>query len=235
MLLGSPSFSTLLEHLSTNPAATSHPTQVKVEPQQPEQETSHVRKDINPYGGQQPQHQQIGMAMVPEQSMDFSMLSLDGGATYNFQPQVFVVETPEMPPAIDASLLCGKARDFVEEAFVCDDDRKIEVPAIERAVASPAVPEAVDESPVDEEFESDPEFTLFHSEPASAAQEPNAFNTDSPDIFDGIKTEKLLSRYELVDDDKQNAAAIFAIARVQRISANMEEVVSRLELLTMGL
>ncbi|KAM4060640.1 bZIP transcription factor [Hirsutella rhossiliensis] len=238
MLLGSPSFSTLLEHLSTNPAAAPQAAQVKLEPQQQAQEMSHIRKDVNPHAGQHSQQQQIGMAMVPEQSMDFSMLSLDNGAAYNFQPQVFVVDTPEMPSAVDVSVLSGKARDFVEETFLSGEDSKIEVPALERPAESAEASEPVVESPVDEEFECDPEFALFHSEPASVRQEYDAFDAESlgsPDIFGGFETEKMLSRYELVDADKENATATLAMARVQRMSANMESVVSRLELLTMDL
>ncbi|EQK99667.1 ribonuclease Z [Ophiocordyceps sinensis CO18] len=238
MLLGSPSFSTLLENLSTNPAAPTQAPQVKIEPQLQAQEMGHMRKDVNPHSGQHLQQQQIGMAIVPEQSMDFSMLSLDSGAAYNFQPQVFVVDTPEMPAAIDASILSGKARDLVEETFVSDEDSKVEVPAIERPAESSDVSESVDESPVDDEFERDPEFALFHSEPASARHEQRAIDADSldsTDMFGGIETEKMLSRYELVDGSEDNMSAALAMARVQRISATMESVVSRLELLTMDL
>jgi hypothetical protein len=45
----------------------------------------------------------------------------------------------------------------------------------------------------------------------------------------------MFARYELVDATEEEASAIFAMARVQRISASIDSVVSRLELLTMDL
>lgn len=230
MLLSSPSFSNFLDHLSANPSVAAQP-QVKPEPQpSPEQRSV---KDVNPYGSQ-PSQQQIGMAMIPEQNMDFSMLSLSNG--FNFQPQVFVVETSEVPASIDSSILSGKTSSFVEQTFPSDDD-KVEAPVIERPVEqAPAVQSA--SAPVDEEFEADPEFALYHAEPTSSRPESQALDTESlshVDIFGGIESEKMLSRIELVDATEEEATAAFAMARVQSISASMESVVSRLELLTMDL
>lgn len=235
MLLSSPSFSNFLDHLSTNPTGIPQTAQIKVEPQQ-SQEQSQVPKDVNPYGGQYSSQQQIGMAMIPEQSMDLSLLTLDN-TSYNFQPQVFVVDTPEVPTAIDTSVLSGKTSNFVEESFQSDED-KVEVPAIERPAESLTASEPAEEAPVDEDFESDPEFALYHSESAVSREESKAIDTDglsNVDVFGGIEADKVLARYDLVDATEEEASATFAMARVQRISANMESVVSRLELLTMGL
>lgn len=55
------------------------------------------------------------------------------------------------------------------------------------------------------------------------------------DLFGGIESEKALARYELVDASEEEATAVIALARVHHISENIESVVSRLELLTMGL
>ncbi|KAF7544549.1 hypothetical protein G7046_g9765 [Stylonectria norvegica] len=232
MLLSSPSFSNFLDTLSNNPAPQNQP-QMKVEPQQ-QQEIHQLPKDVNPYNSQQSQQQQIGMAMIPEQSMDFSMLSLDNGS-YNFQPQVFVVDTPEIHTPIDASVLSGKASNFVEQSFDSEEE-KVEMPIIERPVEKAAKP--TEATPIDEEFESDPEFALYHSEPAAAAQEPKELDVEGfsqVDIFGGIESEKALARYELIDASDEEASAAFAMARVQRISASIDSVVSRLEQLTMDL
>lgn len=232
MLLSSPSFSNFLDHLSTTPTAIPQASPVKVEQAQ-QQEQNQVPKDVNAYNGQFSSQQQIGMAMIPEQTMDFSLLSL--GNTYNFQPQVFVVDTPEFPNAIDASVLSGKTSNFVEESFSSDDE-KVEVPVIERPVESKVV--ETSEAPVDDEFESDPEFALFHSLPATATETSKDIDTENltgVDFFGGIESEKMLARYELVDATEEEATAAFAMARVQRISANISSVVSRLELLTMDL
>ncbi|KAM0559364.1 hypothetical protein ACHAPJ_004388 [Fusarium lateritium] len=233
MLLSSPSFSNFLDNLSSNPAAAQQTPQLKVEPQ-PEQRQ--VPKDINPYNSQQSQQQQIGMAMIPEQNMDFSMLTLDG--SFNFQPQVFVVDTPEVPDAIDTAVLSGKTSNFIEPIFDSEEE-KLEVPAIERPAEKPEVSEPAAAAPVDDEFESDPEFALFHTEPATTTtQQPKEFDTEGlshVDIFGGIESEKILSRLELVDAGEEECTAALAMARVQRISASCDAVTSRLELLTMDL
>lgn len=229
MLLSSPSFSNFLDHLSSNPSVAAQP-QVKPEPQQsPEQRSV---KDVNPYGAQ-PSQQQIGMAMIPEQSMDYSMFNLDG---FNFQPQVFVVETSEVPSPIESGILSGKTSSFVEQTFQSDDE-KVEVPVIKRPIEQAPVVQT-EAAPVDEEFEADPEFALFHAEPTSSRPESQALDTDSlthVDIFGGIEPEKMLSRIELVDATEEEVSAAFAMARVQSISASIESLVSRLEILTMDL
>jgi hypothetical protein len=233
MLLSSSSFSTFLDDLSTNPAALPQaPQQIKVEEAQQVQQQRQLPKDVNAFGAQ-PSQQQIGMAMIPEQTMDFSMLSLDNN--FNFQPQVFVVDTPEMPASIDTAALSGKTSNFVEETF--ETEEKMEVPVIERPIE---IPDSIvsDSIPVDEEFEADPEFALFHSEPIATRDSPKEVDIDNLtdlDLFGGIESEKVLSRYELVDATEEEATAVIALARVQQISQNIESVVSRLELLTMGL
>ncbi|OAA41319.1 ribonuclease Z [Metarhizium rileyi] len=232
MLLSSPSFSTFLDDLSRNPTGLPQGSPVKMEQAQ-QQEQNQVSKDVNAYNGQFSSQQQIGMAMIPEQTMDFSLLSL--GNAYNFQPQVFVVDTPEVPDAIDASLLSGKTSNFVDEAFSSDDE-KVEAPVIERLIEIKAIGSL--EAPVDEEFESDPEFALFHSQPTATIETSEDVDTENltgVDLFGGIESAKMFSRYELVDATEEEATAAFAMARVQRLSANIETVVSRLELLTKNL
>ncbi|KAL7808899.1 hypothetical protein V8C26DRAFT_412683 [Trichoderma gracile] len=229
MLLASPSFSSFLDKLSSESSVAAQP-QVKAEPQQsPEQRAV---KDVNPFGAQASQ-QQIGMAMLPEQNLDFSMFN---AVDPFYQPQVFVVETAEVPSSIESSILSGKTCSFVEQAFQSDDD-KVEVPTIERPVEKAPVAKA-EPAPVDEEFEADPEFALFHSESASPCPVSTDLDTESlshVDIFGGIEPEKMLSRIELVDATEEEYTAAFAMARVQSISASIGSVVSRLELLTRDL
>jgi hypothetical protein len=173
------------------------------------------------------------MAMIPEQNMDFSMLNLDG---YNFQPQVFVVDTPEVPAPIDAGILSGKSSNFVEP--LSSDEDKVEMPVIERRPVESEKSETVEVAPIDQEFESDPEFALYHSQPTSSTPKSSdvAIETlSNVDIFGGIESEKALSRFELVDATEEESTAALAMARVQRICASAESVVSRLELLTLDL
>jgi hypothetical protein len=236
MLLSSPSFSNFLDHLSTNPSALPQGLPAKMEPQQQQQqqqEQRQVPKDPNPFGAQQTQ-QQIGMAMIPEQNIDFSMLTLDN-ASYNFQPQVFVVDTPEVPAPIDMSVLSGKSS-LIEETFTFEEEKN-ELPAIEHPAKMPQATTVARDLPLDEEFESDPDFALFHTESdsQSEASQPETDDLVCANIFGGVQTEKALSRYELVDATEEEASAAFAMERVLRMSASIESVVSRLEILTRDL
>lgn len=231
MLLSSPSFSDFLDRLSSNPAQI---PQTQAAPQVEQRQEPRQPKDVNPYGGQQ----QIGMAMIPEQAMDFSMLSLDTDA-FNFQPQVYsVIETPDVP-ALDASVLSGKTSNFVGEHFDSEDE-KIEMPVIQRPapveekVIAPAAPVIVDE-----EFENDPDYALYHgtaaTSPAVESKELVELDTDSlshVEIFGGVEAEKVLARYELVDATEEEATAAIAMARVQQISSRLDSICSRLEMLT---
>ncbi|OAA71271.1 bZIP transcription factor, bZIP-1 [Cordyceps fumosorosea ARSEF 2679] len=223
MLLSSPSFSNFLDHLSTNSAAIPQ-APIKVEAQ-PEQEQAQIPKDTNPYGNQS--QQQIGMAMIPEQSMDYSMLALDG---YNFQPTVFVVDTPEIPAPIDAGVLAGKTSNFVESF---SEEEKVDAPVIERPVKRETV-EPAEAAVVNEEFESDPDYALFHAQPSTPANESSVSSESLShiDVFGGIEAEKVLSRYELVDVTEVERSSAYAMARVQHIAASAESVMARLELLT---
>jgi bZIP-type transcription factor MBZ1 len=234
MLLSSPSFSDFLDRLSSNPQQVPQPQQQQ--PQQQQENNRQVPKDVNPYTAQQHlQHQHISLAMIPEQSVDFNMLSMDTSDTFNYQPQVFsVLETPE--PTLDAAILSGKSSNIVDEQFEAEDE-KVEMPVIERpaAVEKEVAPASV---PVDEKFESDPAFALYHDSPVTETSTPVELDTEglsNVDIFGGIEPEKVLARYELVDASEDDAAATLAMARVQRISANLESVMARLESLTVGL
>jgi bZIP-type transcription factor MBZ1 len=236
MLLSSPSFSSFLDHLSANPAALpqTSQSQMKTEPQQQQRQPP---KDVNPYtSGQQIDQQQIGMAMIPEQTMDFSMLTLDNDA-FTFQPQVFaVLETPEVPTTLDVGVLSGKTSNFVGEQFDSEDE-KVELPSISHPVKTLA-PEAPVAAPADEAFEADPEFALYHSAPSVSAANATELNNEglpSVDIFGGVESEKVLARYELVDASEEEQSAVVALARVQRISSGLESVMMRLEQMSLEL
>ncbi|CAK7197993.1 hypothetical protein SEUCBS139899_000648 [Sporothrix eucalyptigena] len=255
MLLGSPSFSDFLDRLSANPAlvpqnqAQTLPTQVPAQVQGvPQGQDRQAAKDANPY----PAQHQIGMAMIPEQNIDFSMLHMEAEPAFAFQPQVYaVLETPDVTiPTIDTSVLTGKVSNFVGCA---DEDEKIEMPIIEHPIM-PKVTETVKAvAPViaDAEFDNDPAFALYHdvapstaavpaeAEPEHGAQvsKPLELNTEvmsDVDIFGGVETEKALSRYELTDVSENTVDEIdesLAIARISRIASSIETIASRLDML----
>lgn len=249
MLLSSPSFSNFLDQLSSNPSllpGAPPQTAPAAEQRQPEA-ARQPPKDVNPYLAQQQlQHQRIGVAMIPEPTIDFSTLNLEAD-TFNFQPQVFaVLETPEVPLSIEASVLSGKESNFVGPQYdVPEDDEKVDMPVIERpAVAEEkkvtAPPAEPVEERVDEEFESDPTFALYHSTSASPSESkpPAEIDIDSLsniEIFGGIESEKFLARYELVDASAEDASVAVSMARVQRQFARLEHVMARLESLTVDL
>jgi bZIP-type transcription factor MBZ1 len=230
MLLSSPSFSNFLDNLSAS-AMTAPQPEAPTKAEQPQQQSRQVPKDVNPAAyaaATQVQRQQIGMAMIPEQSMDFSMLSLENDSTFNFQPQVFaLLETPEMPASIEANLLAGKESNFVGEHFDSDDE-KIELPAISRPKRE--APEAPEEPPFNPEFESNPEFALFHSS-RRASDESEA---PTVDIFGGIEPEKVLARYELLDASEEERSNVLAVAKVERLSDRLEPIMERLDSLTLN-
>ena len=113
MLLSSPSFSNFLNNLSSQPEMMPQPQPAPMKHDPEEQQRRQVPKDVNPFGAPQPQTQ-MNLAMIPE--MDYS----------NFNPQVFTVETPEVPFEIDASMLSGKSSNFVGSL---DSDDKVVMPS----------------------------------------------------------------------------------------------------------
>lgn len=225
MLLSSPSFSGFLDNLSQN-TASMPAAQPKIEQQQPQQQAQpsrQVRKDVNPYAGQQTQ---MHMAMIPEQQMDFSVLDLNADA-FAYQPQVFsVLSLPE--PSFESSVLSGKSSNFVGKFN--SEVEKVEMPVIERISVKPeATIEAV--PVVDEEFDADPAFALFNDQPVPASSSP----LDMTAIFGGIESEKAFARIELVDAQDAAATAEIAMIKVERIFAGMDSVMERLEAMTIDL
>lgn len=213
MLLSSPSFSGFLDTLASNPAA-AQTAQAIQQPQQTEPQRQ-IRKDINPYAAQQQTHQNVNMAMVPEQPMDFSMLELTTDGAFSYQPQVFsVLSIPEA--VIDTNVLSGKG----SFAPLASDAEKVELPAVER----PPVAEEKVGAPVvlDEKFDSDPAFALYAT-PTTVSSKPE---------FDFSFLANLSLKpptYELVVDDSISDAAM---RKVDRLSADLDACVARLRSLT---
>ncbi|KAG9235214.1 putative cyclic AMP-responsive element-binding protein 3-like protein 3 [Amylocarpus encephaloides] len=229
MLLSSPSFSGFLDTLSQNPAAAQtaqQVTQPRVEQAQPQRQ---VRKDVNPYAAQQQVQQHVGMTLIPEHNMDFSMLDLNTDGGYSYQPQVFsVLSLPE--PVIDTEMLSGKPSSF---SPIASDDEKVELPKVERVPEAVAVEEPIKTvEVVDEEFDADPTFALFASSPDSA---PAAATEEKEFFFDiaSIDVFSKPSQYELVAapiDGSSDAT----VKKLERLSARMDLVVDRLQHLTMN-
>ena len=226
MLLSSPSFSGFLDTLSQNPAAQqqSAPTLAPVQV-----ENKQVRKDINPYAAQQQmQQQQIGMAMIPEHAMDFSMLDLNTDSAFSYQPQVFsVLSMPET--ILDAEVLSGKGPAFTTLA---SDDEKVELPTVERAPISETV-EVEEDEIVDEEFDADPAFALFATTAKATSSAP--VELDITTLLAGITVEKPYQYKLVVQSSEEAATAEAAMKKVERMCVSLETMTERLRGLTMDL
>jgi hypothetical protein len=233
MLLSSPSFSGFLDTLAQNPAAMHPPQQQQQAPTQ-QGENRQVRKDVNPYTAQQQmQNQQIGVAMIPEQTMDFSMLDLNTDA-FSYQPQVFsVFGIPET--SIDSEVLSGKNSD--PTYTLSSDDEKIELPIVERAPESAAGKVEVKEiETVDEEFDSDPTFALFAAitaAPVPPPSKPSDFETVT-ELLAAIPAKQ--EQYTLVvQSSTSDDEAAVALRKVNKICDVLERTTDRLRALTLNL
>ncbi|RFU31891.1 hypothetical protein B7463_g4409, partial [Scytalidium lignicola] len=229
MLLSSPSFSGFLDQISTNPGALQQSTsqqQPQAQHQQQQQQVQaptqqQIRKDPNPYAANQHMQQQIGLAMIPEQSVDFSMLDLTSDGLYSYQPQVFsVLEMPET--CIDTDVLSGKAShaDAINPEALGEE--KTCVPVIEHAPveAEREISEAKSITPTpieDAEFDSNPAFALYvdSPNPTSSTTSTLPLEIDTTPLF-GIEPEKALARIELVivsEDNSMDIASIVAFGQ----------------------
>jgi hypothetical protein len=226
MLLSSPSFSGFLDTLSQNPAQQSQPSQSTPAPVQQERQ---VRKDANPYAAaqQQMQSQHIGMTMIPEHTMDFSMLDLNSDGAYSYQPQVYsVLSLPET--VIDSDVLSGKSS--VSHSLPSDDE-KVALPVIERAPAVTTVEEKFVETD-DSDFDSDPTMALYaNSPPTVAAAQPEL---DITALVSSLPSKPV--QYELaVESEDCGDEAAAAMRKVDRICESIDRMSDRLLYLTLSL
>lgn len=228
MLLSSPSFSGFLDTLASNPQAAQTAQAVQQpqpQQQQIEQPQRQIRKDINPYAAQQQmQQQQIGMAMIPEHNMDFSMLDLNENGAFTYQPQVFsVLSLPEA--VIDTEILSGKSSSFTSHT---SDGEKVELPKVERMPVSET--EKVElPTVVDDEFDADPAFALYASSPTATVTK------SEPELDLSFLANLSLkpANFELVVvPEVDEATADAAMRRVERISADMDACLERLSRLS---
>ena len=165
--------------------------------------------------------------MIPEQTMDFSMLDINSNGSFSYQPQVFsVLSIPDT--VIDTEILSGKNSSF---SPLASDDEKVELPKIERMPVSE--PEKV-ELPivVDDEFDADPAFALYASAPVTVTV------SEHKDLDLSFLANLSLkpSNFELViKSEVDDATSDAALRKVERLSAEMDACVERLMGLTMHL
>ncbi|QSZ35561.1 hypothetical protein DSL72_008431 [Monilinia vaccinii-corymbosi] len=226
MLLSSPAFSGFLDTLSSNPATQQAPPQpAPIQHEQPRP----VRKDVNPYAAQQQMQQQqqqehIGMVMIPEQALDFSMLDINADG-FGYQPQVYsVLSLPET--IIDSSILSGKSSNLVGP--LDSDDEKVELPTVERKPVHELASPVVVEEMIDEEFDADPAFALFTEDATSSTPSSSMFKMDID--FSTLGLDKPL-QFELVirDIESEKAVSTEAFDRAIKLSNHLDSMLERLE------
>ena len=198
---------------------------------QPEPRQQQIRKDVNPYTAQQQAQQNqnmnqdmnINFAILPEQTMDFSMLDLVN-QDYMFQPQVFSVHSvPEF--TFDSSILSEKPSH--EETYV-ENNAKDFTPIFTPAKSTEVVLEKTEQM-IDKEFDANPQFELFTSSTAattSKSAEESPLDIES--IVTNIQPAKAFLKFELVSEQETNAA----MRRVKRLQASLDAVTARLEKMT---
>ena len=256
MLLSSPAFSTFLNDLSNNagpvinaPAASaSHHTPAAQQQMQPK-----PRKDANPHQqnmqSRQQGNTQIGMALIPEQTVDFATFdptsnAWAGNMDYGFNnAQVFsVMELPQEPHinSIDCGILSGKFSNSV--GLYSSEDAKDSTPSIERMPIVEKLSEAKSEcvNPLDDpEFdESDPAFALFVDSPS---QPKPSYANEEYQVFGAIELEKAVARFDIIiedgsdDSSEDGAVSPTVMARFERLCFSIEAASSRIAAITLHL
>jgi hypothetical protein len=188
------------------------------------------------FGGMsQSENTRVGMTMVPEPQLDFSMLNLNNGNNwgasngfgYQPQPSVFAVhELPEGPVnPLDTEAMSGKGYSAI---FNAEDDSpaeevKIDYPVIERPVQS-----ETSTATTIVEIEDD-EDDLYASSPAPSA------DVSAPDSIEShanlfTNSEKALAHYSLTISDEAQEARL--AERLERRIAAMEPVLQRIAAIT---
>jgi hypothetical protein len=174
----------------------------------------------------------VGMTMVPEPQLDFSVLNLNNNGngnnwgvnnSFNFQqPRVFAVtELPEGPcNPLDTEAMSGKGYSAIFNAEDSPaEEVKADYPVIERPAPSTAA--AVEEEMEDE----DAEYDLYYSSPApSAAATVSAPREDHEVLF--TNPEKAFAHYSLVISDEVNEARL--AERLERKIAAMSPAMQRI-------
>lgn len=223
MLLGSPHFANFLNEMPDNTVPPQIQAQQQPQPQQPAPQPNMqaVPKEAPRHQEfQMQQNHQPAMVMVPNQSMDASMMNNAGwnsgiDMNYGNTPVFAVLDVPE-GPALDVAALSGKSSTSLS------DSSKDEAPVLDRPESQTSTQQSdIGVANPDVEIdESDPAFALFVDSPAPA--------TASDDIsFDGVQTDKATPHFELVVD--QTAASQ---NRFNYLCSSIEAAFDRVSLVT---
>ncbi|KAF1837401.1 hypothetical protein BDW02DRAFT_140808 [Decorospora gaudefroyi] len=182
-----------------------------------------------------PENTHVGMTMVPEPQLDFSMLNLNNGGNnwganngFNYQqPRVFAVtELPEGPSnPLDTEAMSGKGYSAIFNAEDAAEEVKADYPVIERPVQLEEATAAVDE----EMNEEDAEYDLYFSSPTkSTAASVSAPLEEQDALF--TNPEKAFAHYSLIITNEVNEARL--AERLERTIAAMAPALERVATIT---
>ena len=231
MLLSSQAFSGFLNELSAKdiPAPST-----AAEAPAPHTRSQPIRKDVNPHQvarQMQEQSSQIGLALVPEPTVDFSMLEVNPLNSWNSVNnfQVFAVTEISQGPAIDSGVLAGKKSNIIEPGNLREDTTKDlphteNMPTIRDAEgtiksATPLVNEDVELDPV--------AFALFFDSPRSSK---TVEEDEQLAIFGNIPLEKVFHRIDLLVEDGD--AETVAWARLEEMCFSLDNMCERISAFT---
>ncbi|KAL6706014.1 hypothetical protein ACN47E_006116 [Coniothyrium glycines] len=238
-LLRHQAFTPFLEEISRDEALQSKAPVVPVQPVAPAAPA--VQFQSQQFGGMsQPENTHVGMTMVPEPQIDFSVLNLNNGGNttawganngfgYQPQPSVFAVhQLPEGPVnPLDTEAMSGKGYSaiFHAEDASATEEAKTAYPVIERPVQSEQPTATVEEADEDEDEDED---DLYASTPVISA----AASSSSPAEHEALFTnpEKALAHISLSICNEAQEAQL--ADRLQRRIAAMEPVLQRVAALT---
>ena len=245
-LLESPAFSDWCNQVGGMPNLTTPSTNEQAPVLKSEHDEPAASKDVNP---NQAMHQQvnqqqqdtpyIGMTMIPEHPVDFSVYNTNAnnwGGNIDlglYDTQVFAVTSIPEGPSIEQLQLPNLSEKPAKNMFshISNSDSKNDVPSFERMPTSKVAKVSRERTtPNDEEDfdEADPLFTLYSDSPSPSEVSPIL---DEP-LFGRIASEKAFGRVELVLEDGESCAgdtiSSAAVESFERLCSSLEEVSERI-------
>lgn len=182
----------------------------------------------------QPENTHVGMTMIPETQLDFSMLNINnnnanwnmGNGFNGYQPRVFAVtELPEGPAnPLDISAMSGKGHSaiFAAEDEAAEEEVKADYPVIECPVQSEQTVMAA----VEEDDAEDDEYDLYRSSPAPStapsAPVELAFTTEKASRFTLVVADEASEAMLAEGLEKKIAAMEPAFQRIAAITSTLD-------------
>lgn len=243
MLLSSSAFSTFVDEMGASSlAAKPAPIPEQADNIRTESSQPIAPKDVNPYQASQKPHSQqsnaqVGMAMMPNNQIDFSTLDINNSPWdtrilpwQTNQPQVFSVLDLPAGPAVDTAVLSGKVSNSVGSCFPSEECKE-ECPTLN---AMPSNQEEAEENLsshkqiTDLDFdESDPAFALYADSPSSSV---SAATEPCNQMLEKLDTEKVTSGLVILSavESSTDEISLSTMERLEQMCRSMDVVSDRI-------